>query len=123
MRKYSFAVLLTCLSAIALAVPTAHATTCNVSHGNCDAYVSLVEFTGSPTVPCVIGYTVLTVRVTVTCGAQKAVSETKLCGAQVNAYTFEALGYQHTLKPVDGSRWEDIFDGDCSKLDYKRQPL
>jgi hypothetical protein len=36
---------------------------------------------------------------------------------------FQALGYEHTLTPNAGFKWEDILGGNCSELDYSRHPI
>ena len=110
-----------CLVAIA---PAANAAVCNATHGNCDASVSLTVFTGVPTPVCLIGHPVVLIRVTVTCGGQSAgVFEKKICGIHSTPFVFEALGYEHTLKPNDGYDWEAILGGACGELDYRRKPL
>lgn len=129
MRKHAksaqHVLLLAALAAVVclFAVP-ANAALCTAPHGNCVATVSLTEFTGQPTVFCLIGHPVVLVRVSVTCSGQTAgVFEKKICGALDTPFVFSALGYEHTLKPNNGFKWEDILGGACDQLDYKRKPL
>lgn len=112
----------TAICLLAMAVD-ASATTCNVSHGNCDATVQLSVFTGSPTVICLIGHPVVLIEVTVTCsGSSDGPFTKKICGVQSNAFVFSALGYTHTLEPKSGFDWEDILNGNCGELKYRRNP-
>lgn len=106
-----------------VAVLPAAATNCNVSHGNCDASVNLIEFTGTPTVICLIGHPVVQITVNVSCSGNNAGPfSTKKCGIQSDKFEFTALGYVHTFKPKDGFNWEDVYNGNCDALDYKRIP-
>jgi hypothetical protein len=123
MRNSSVLLIAVC-AALLLSASLAVATTCNTSHGNCDASVVLTAYTGDPTVVCLIGHPVVRIRVTVTCGGQQAGPFEKLiCGVQSDAFVFEALGYQHTVEPNAGYDWEAILGGSCEELDYNRHPL
>ena len=122
-KQFPLSVILFALCVV-LWTPSAGAVTCNQSHGNCDASVTLSEFTGSPTVVCLIGHPVVLIRVTVTCSGQQAGPfEKKICGVQSDPFVFQALGYEHTLAPNEGFDWEDILGGNCDEFDYKRLPL
>ena len=106
---------------VLLTASFASAATCKTSDRNCKVTVSLTEFTGDPTVLCLIGHPVVLVSVSVRCGGQEAGPfETKICGSTSTPYVFQALGYEHTLKPGLGADWEALLGGACDDLYYER---
>lgn len=94
--------------------------TCELSYANCTATVQMSVFTGTPTVPCLIGHPVIRVVVNVQCGNHSAGPfETLKCGIQSGDFTFTALNFTHTVSLIDGATWEDALT-DCDVLQYER---
>lgn len=116
-RIIALAAVLACIIGFSLLDAQAAPDICNLSHGNCSVAVQITEFTGSPTVPCLIGHPVLKIRANVTCGNNSAGPFEKLvCGIQSDDFTFDALGFTHTISLLSGN-WENA---NCDVLDYER---
>ena len=83
----------------------------------CRSTSSFSVYSGSPTVPCLIGHPVVRISSQARCMGQMAGPAVVLrCGAESTPFSYSGGSYTHTFETL--TKWETILYGKCDDLVY-----
>lgn len=83
----------------------------------CKSATTLSVYTGSPTVPCLIGHPVVQITSQAKCQNQSAGPVVLLrCGALSDGFSYSGGSWTHTFGTL--SNWETVLAGECDDLTW-----
>ena len=110
-------VLVVLVAAGMIALVAQASTYCKDKQQGCKYTVSLSEYTGSPTVPCLIGHPVVQVTLSATCQGTYENDTQLRCGVLADPVEITAGNKTVSVQPISGETWESALNGPCSLLD------